>query len=143
MSFEYVVIIEEDEDGWLVASCPALRGCHTQAKTMNVLLERIKKAIALCIKAKEPRQTSQVRGAPGNQGRRLSRLTPLKTIQIIRILAGLDLKRSARKEVTLTFATPTPRHGRCHPQGRRHRKGLVRKILQDIDMDWEDFIKAK
>ena len=50
MSFEYVVLIEEDEDGILVASCPSLKGCHTQAKTMPVLLERIKEVIELCLK---------------------------------------------------------------------------------------------
>ncbi len=28
----YNVVIERDKDGWLVASVPALPGCHTQAK---------------------------------------------------------------------------------------------------------------
>jgi hypothetical protein len=29
----YLVLIEQDEDGVYVASVPALRGCHTQAKS--------------------------------------------------------------------------------------------------------------
>lgn len=41
------VVIERDEDGWLVASVPALPGCHTQARTQDELLARIKEAIRL------------------------------------------------------------------------------------------------
>ncbi|MBI4208821.1 MAG: type II toxin-antitoxin system HicB family antitoxin [Deltaproteobacteria bacterium] len=47
---ECLVLIEEDEDGVLVASVPSLRGCHTQAKNMDQLLKRIKEAIRLCLK---------------------------------------------------------------------------------------------
>ena len=50
MSFEYLVLIEEDEDGLLVGSVPSLKSCHTQAKTMPELLKRIKEAIELCVK---------------------------------------------------------------------------------------------
>ena len=46
---EFTVIIERDEDGWLVASVPALRGCHTQARSMEELLENVKDAILLCL----------------------------------------------------------------------------------------------
>lgn len=46
---EYVVLIEEDEDGMLVASVPALKGCHTQARDIATLMKRIKEAIRLCL----------------------------------------------------------------------------------------------
>ena len=52
-AFQYVVLIEEDEDGMLVASVPALRGCHTQARNMATVMERIKEAIHLCLKAEK------------------------------------------------------------------------------------------
>jgi len=45
----FTVLIEKDEDGVLVASVPALKGCHSQAKTMDELLSRIKEAIELCL----------------------------------------------------------------------------------------------
>ncbi len=46
---EFKVIIERDEDGFFVASVPALPGCHTQAKTMQGLAEKTKDAIRLCL----------------------------------------------------------------------------------------------
>ena len=50
---EFTVIIERDEDGYLVGSVPSLRGCHTQGKTMDELFERIKEAIELCLEVEE------------------------------------------------------------------------------------------
>jgi len=49
MRRRFLVIIEKDEDNTLIASVPALRGCHTKAKTLPTLLERIKEAIQLCL----------------------------------------------------------------------------------------------
>ncbi len=49
MTRDFNVIIEEDEDGILVASVPELRGCHTQAKTLDELMVRIREAIELCL----------------------------------------------------------------------------------------------
>ncbi|MFM7572963.1 MAG: type II toxin-antitoxin system HicB family antitoxin [Snowella sp.] len=43
------VIVEKDSDGYLVASVPALKGCHTQAKSYDELMERIQEAIELCL----------------------------------------------------------------------------------------------
>ena len=44
---EFNVVIERDADGIYVGSVPALPGCHTQAPTLDLLLERIKEAIGL------------------------------------------------------------------------------------------------
>lgn len=49
MSREFNVLIEEDEDGILVASVPELHGCHTQARTLDELMVRIREAIELCL----------------------------------------------------------------------------------------------
>ena len=54
MAQEFTVVIERDEDGFFVASVPALRGCHTQAKSLDVLMKRIKEAIELCLEVQEP-----------------------------------------------------------------------------------------
>ena len=50
---DFLVLIEEDEDGCLVASVPALKSCHTQARTLPTLLERIKEAIQLCLEVQK------------------------------------------------------------------------------------------
>jgi predicted RNase H-like HicB family nuclease len=54
MNREFSVVIERDEDGYYVASVPALRGCHTQSKSLDVLMKRIREAIELCLEVEEP-----------------------------------------------------------------------------------------
>ena len=49
----FTVIVEQDEDGVLVATVPTLRGCHTQAKSLPKLLSRIKEAIDLCLEVED------------------------------------------------------------------------------------------
>jgi len=51
---EFSVIIEKDEDGYFVGTVPALRGCHTQAKSLDTLMKRIKEAVELCLEVEEP-----------------------------------------------------------------------------------------
>ncbi len=43
------IIIEQDEDGVFIAECPALRGCYTQGKTYEEVIENIKDVIGMCI----------------------------------------------------------------------------------------------
>lgn len=45
---EFSVIIERDQDGWYVATVPSLRGCHTQARSLDSLMERVREAIDAC-----------------------------------------------------------------------------------------------
>jgi len=49
MAKECEVIVERDSEGWYVATVPALRGCHTQARTLEELRERIREAILLAL----------------------------------------------------------------------------------------------
>lgn len=49
MTHQFDVVVEKDSAGYFVASVPALPGCHTQAKSLDVLMERIREAIELCL----------------------------------------------------------------------------------------------
>ena len=42
---KFVVTLEDGEDGYIVASCPALPGCHSQGKTKENAIANIKEAI--------------------------------------------------------------------------------------------------
>ena len=48
---EFNVIIEKDEDGWYVARVPEIQGCHTQGRSVEQVIERIREAIEVCIEA--------------------------------------------------------------------------------------------
>jgi predicted RNase H-like HicB family nuclease len=48
---------ERDEDGYFVASVPTLRGRHTLAKSLDVLMKRIREAIELCLEVEKPAAT--------------------------------------------------------------------------------------
>ncbi len=52
MTRDFSVIVERDSEGWYVASVPELSGCHTQAKSLDKLMERIREAIELCLETK-------------------------------------------------------------------------------------------
>jgi predicted RNase H-like HicB family nuclease len=48
---DFTVVIEQDEDGIYVASVPDIQGCHTQGKSVEEVLKRVKEAIGLCLEA--------------------------------------------------------------------------------------------
>ena len=45
----FPVIVEVDEDGYYVVSCPLFKGCHTYGKTIEEALENIKEVIEMCL----------------------------------------------------------------------------------------------
>jgi predicted RNase H-like HicB family nuclease len=49
MTRQFDVVVERDPDGYFVASVPTLPGCHTQAKSLDELMARIREAIELCL----------------------------------------------------------------------------------------------
>ncbi len=53
MLYDFNVLIERDSEGYYVASVPVLQGCHTQAKSLDTLMERIQEAIELCLEVTE------------------------------------------------------------------------------------------
>ncbi len=61
MKKEFNVVIEKDADGWFIASVPELSGCHTQAKSLDTLMKRVREAIELCLEVERP-ETAQFVG---------------------------------------------------------------------------------
>ena len=56
-TYQFPVVIEQDEDGFFVADCPDLAGCHTQGKTLEEAIGNIRDAIKLNLKIlKEEKQ---------------------------------------------------------------------------------------
>ena len=63
MARQFDVVIERDSEGIYVASVPQLPGCHTQAHSLDQLMERIQEAIALCLEElEEPLQSLEFIG---------------------------------------------------------------------------------
>jgi predicted RNase H-like HicB family nuclease len=53
---KFTVVVEQDEDGYYVASVPSLHSCYTQARSLEELAPRIREVIALCLaEQKAPR----------------------------------------------------------------------------------------
>ncbi|MBM2826364.1 MAG: hypothetical protein HW403_428 [Dehalococcoidia bacterium] len=42
---KFTTTLEPDEDGFIVASCPALHGCHSQGRNREEAIANIKEAI--------------------------------------------------------------------------------------------------
>lgn len=49
MQRQFDVVIERDDDGFYVASVPQLHGCHTQARSLDEVMLRIREAVELCL----------------------------------------------------------------------------------------------
>jgi predicted RNase H-like HicB family nuclease len=54
---EFSVIVERDQEGYYVATVPQLPGCHTQARSLDKLIERVHEAIQLCLEVDHPAKT--------------------------------------------------------------------------------------
>jgi predicted RNase H-like HicB family nuclease len=53
MAREFNVVVERDSEGFFVATVPALPGCHTQARSLDQLMERVREAIELVLELEE------------------------------------------------------------------------------------------
>ena len=59
---EYTVIVERDAEGLYVGTVPELRGCHSQARSLDTLMKRIREAIELCLEVESGGQPSEFVG---------------------------------------------------------------------------------
>jgi predicted RNase H-like HicB family nuclease len=61
------VTLDQAEDGWVVAECPALPGCVSQGKDEKEALENIKEAITAWLWAEDQKASSKLAKEPGRQ----------------------------------------------------------------------------
>ena len=47
-------MIETDEDGVFIVSCPAFKGCHSHGATVDEAINNIKEVIAMCMEEERP-----------------------------------------------------------------------------------------
>jgi len=43
------IIVEIDEDGYYIVSCPLFKGCHSYGRTIDEALENIREVIEMCL----------------------------------------------------------------------------------------------
>ena len=53
MTRQFDVVVERDSEGYFIGSVPALPGCHTQAKSLDDLMVRVREAIELCLEVQD------------------------------------------------------------------------------------------
>ena len=58
---KFQVLIQRDEDGRYIASCPAIKGCHSQGDTYEEALENITEAMELCVEYLSGKSKTQVK----------------------------------------------------------------------------------
>ncbi len=53
MTLKYRVVLEPGEDGWIVATVPAVKGCVSQGKTREEALKNIREALEGILEVKK------------------------------------------------------------------------------------------
>ena len=79
-TYQFPVVIEQDEDGYFVADCPELQGCHAQGKTLEEAISNIRDAIKLHLK---------ILKEEGFKNRQRRIFTTSEKVNLYRILACL------------------------------------------------------
>lgn len=56
------IIIEMDEDGFYIVSCPLFKGCHSYGETIDEALINIREVIDMCLEEKKPEELNKFIG---------------------------------------------------------------------------------
>lgn len=134
---EFDVIIERDAEGFYVASVPSLAGCHTQARSLDELMDRVREAVELCLESRTGRKRGSSSSAssgcgwqddPPAEGDRPGRRSSPRG----RRLHG----RPDSRQPQVPGAPRWAQDGRAGA-GETIGPGLMGKILRDCEMDRE------
>ena len=61
-SYHLPILLEQDEDGFYIVSCPSFKGCHSYGKTVDEAMGNIREVIAMCLKEEKPKQLNHFIG---------------------------------------------------------------------------------
>jgi predicted RNase H-like HicB family nuclease len=56
------LIIETDEDGVFIVSCPVFKGCHSYGHTVDEALVNIREVITMCMEEERPENLNRFVG---------------------------------------------------------------------------------
>ena len=56
------IIIEMDEDGYYIVSCPSFKGCHSYGKTIDEALKNIREVINICLEETDAEELNEFVG---------------------------------------------------------------------------------
>ena len=143
MQREFNVIIERDAEGYYVATVPELRGCHTQAKSLDTLMKRAARGDRL-MPGSPGRRSSlvEVCRRSENCGPLMTKLPRLSARQLIGALrkAGFQVIRRRGSHRFLQHAdgraTVVPVHAT-----ERIGPGLLFKILRDCEITRDELLR--
>jgi predicted RNase H-like HicB family nuclease len=48
-TYHLPIVVEIDEDGFFIVSCPLYKGCHSYGKNIDEALDNLKEVIAMCV----------------------------------------------------------------------------------------------
>ena len=48
----FPILVEQDEDGVYIVSCPSFQGCHSYGKTIDEAMANIREVIEICLEEK-------------------------------------------------------------------------------------------
>ena len=53
-SIHLPIMVETDEDGVFIVSCPVFKGCNSYGKTIDEAIKNIKEVIEICMEEEKP-----------------------------------------------------------------------------------------
>lgn len=61
-TYHLPVVVEIDEDGIFIVTCPVFKGCHSYGKTIDEALENLKEVVEMCIEEQPPEEENKFIG---------------------------------------------------------------------------------
>src|SRR5262245_34665284 len=136
MAREFSVLIERDAEGFYVASVPALRGCHTQATSLDELMARVREAVELCLEVQGEDVEPLDLHRRAKDHRRVTRLPRVSGREVVTAFrkSGFEVARIKGSHHFLPHrdgrGTVVPVHG-----SETIGPGLLAAILRDPEID--------